>query len=181
METRDHLPEPGTVGETREPYNLLSNTYFENGDLYPWQKSFGSLSGANQGQIKLEHNIHGYDVVFTPSGNEEKDHELQLLQRGLNLKYGYSYKLSFEGMTTKSGNASVLFALLNCTTDSKCDPYKTWTKSFVFTYTLYNDEESWDNCSFKDSNATFVISGGLAKVEFKIAVIKIKAEPISCP
>jgi hypothetical protein len=158
---------------------LLSNINFEGGVLSPWEIGFGDLSTANRGTINLVDEGWGYDVIFTPSGKETKDWELQLLQRNLDLRSGYSYTITLGGNTTKGGEAQIAFELLNCTTISDCSPYISWRGTLNSTYKEYTG--NWDNCRATNSNATFVISGGLSEVEFKIAWIHIWAEPMSCP
>jgi len=170
-------------GEDAEGYQVLTNMDFSGGVLVPWEKSFGSLFGtADQGTIKVVDNSpYGYDVLFTPSKKEKEDWDLQLIQRNLNIKPGYSYKLVVGGNTPKGGTAPVAFVLMNCTTESNCEDYKKWTASLSLEYANFENLDAWKNCKDTNPNATFVISGGKSTVEFKIAWISIWAEPVSCP
>jgi len=163
-------------------YQVLTNLDFSGGVLAPWEKSFGSLLGTDQGTIKtVDNSPYGYDALFTPSKKEKEDWDLQLIQRNLDIKPGYSYKFVFGGNAPKGGTAPVAFVLMNCKTESNCEDYKKWTVSLSLNYVDFENLEIWKNCSETNPKATFVISGGKSTVEFKIAWISIWAEPVSCP
>jgi hypothetical protein len=162
-------------------YDVISNKEFAGGVLTPWEKGFGDLNATNRGKIELvETPPHGYDAIFTPSGKEVNNWDLQLIHRNLNIKPGYSYKFELGGNTTKGGMAPVMVVLMNCTTISDCTNYIQWEGNFSSTYTDYASV-AWKNCSVNNSNTTFVISGGDSEVEFKISWVSIWAEPVNCP
>jgi len=177
-----------------ESYQLLSNVDFAGGVLAPWEKGFGSLSPDNRGEIKLKYNDpYGYDAIFVPSGKEVNDWDLQLIQKNLDIKPGYSYRLKFGGGSNGPGDASVALVLMTCRTSTECegecvcDDYIKWNASLPSDdpwYQEFEDLGSWENCSVTNPKAIFVISGGEAKSVkngFKIGSVEIFAEPISCP
>jgi len=177
------IESPDSIWERQPGYDVLLNKNFAGGMLSPWEKGFGNLSTSDQGKIYLEKNPdNDYDAKFEPSGKEVNDWDLQLLQRNLKIKPGYSYKFEFGGNTTKGGTAPVKFVLMNCVTVSDCRDYKdfTFTQTLNASYADYKTFGEWKNCS-ETSNSSFAISGGKSKVEFKISWVNIWAQPISCP
>jgi len=172
-----------STSEVKEAYDVLKNGDFEHGSL-PWETYFGEGSG----KIELKNESPsgedwGNDIIFTPTGKEAESWYLQLKQTNLNIKIGYSYTLTYYGNATKSlnGTGPIWFSILKCKEDYTCDPIREWTKASLPLTPAEYKEVVWDNCLYTEPNATFVISGGLAKTEFKIAWIDLRAEPIDCP
>ncbi|MDR2582272.1 MAG: hypothetical protein LBC75_02190 [Fibromonadaceae bacterium] len=184
IESPDSILQRFSSSSEANPYQVLTNIDFATGGIGPWEISYGSLwDSPNKGKIKLVEHSTYYDVIFTPSLKEEHDWDLQLLQRHLNIKPGYSYNLAFGGNTTKENSkAPLVLVLLHCEEDGTCESgdYKKWEKSFSSsTYTEY--EDVWNNCNINDPNTTFVISAGHSTVEFLLSWISLWAVPINCP
>jgi hypothetical protein len=164
---------------SNKAYEVITNGSFDTDekDKITGESVWGTYSH-NDGTIYRDGN---YNIVFTPSTKDTADWHLQLIQRRVNIKPGYSYKLDFSGNTLDDGNAQVAFVLMNCITETKCNDYKKWVVFLTSkTEVEINPEDVWKNCDIKNGFATFVISGGNSKIKFQINRVSIWAEPIDC-
>jgi hypothetical protein len=162
-------------------YEALTNGDFEGVLWSPWQRyAADALNGAVVTSIT---STDGTDIVFSPSGAEAEDYELQLYQDGVNIQPGYSYVLSFGGNTLESGHSAPVWIgwqlLGNPTTGEGFEDY---TKRMWNLTGAYKDFEAmeWKNCDVSDSKARFFINGGESAVDFKIAWVSLRATPIEC-
>jgi len=155
-----------------EPYEVITNGTFDEGKSWEYHSE-------NDGTIQVDDN---YNIIFTPSKKDTADWHLQLIQRKVVIKPGYSYKLKFRGNALEEdARAQVAFVLMNCITESHCTDYKKW-EVFISSgkEVEISPEDVWKNCDIKNGLATFVISGGNSKIKFQINSVSVWAEPLDC-
>jgi len=185
-----------------ESYELLYDPYFEKGIRNEPDTKLGWNSYSKTGSLNLASNTSGNYVHFTPiptprpnnnyPNDTTKDWHLQINQNDIiNYRSGFSYHLQVDGKAVSANTDSIVFALIRCwyedkvvgdktEKERKCDDNRDYMNKKISFTTNYSDYiHDWTYCGTDNPNASFVVSGGLAKTAFDIYHVSIEAKPCS--